>query len=820
MKMARLAAGALLAAQLTAACSEAETAGVQPATRPGAVSLTVGLSGAGAAGDLGLSSRSATRGGADVNSTLTAGEQLWAYMPDASGPTGQSYTIADADGDTRATRPTSAPLVSDGNSGAYPIYAYWPYQLEGAPSVTENTTAWSVLANQQSDADYKRSDLLYAKGTVTAAGAAETAAGTAKLSFSHQMAKLILQPYAQGTVGKMTKLTVTSGYRTVALAGTAPLTLGEPSDALSAVSPLTVYDASGVDLPTSASTQYCLLLPPQLLQQGTLVRLETSLGIRVNYRLTAATRIESGQAYSMSLPVSALTMDVDIADWQRTNWSYGPTGTVAPAASLTFSFTKNDLTPRFTMLRVPGNATVGADYYLGQTEVTNRLWHAVMGWRPGLSTTPDLVDDSTNPKTGPTADGHFGAQQAGKGQRRNGDDYPVSYITYNEIQTFIAALNTQLSSQLPAGYQFALPTMAQWQWAAKDCNDASEETYSSNEYAWTSTQNGAVYLPNAWGTTHPVATLRATKMGFYDMGGNVQELTSTLMSANVHYEIGGGYLNSPDQCSVRNTGYTSGGDDYRKNDMGLRLALVRTSSLAAVKALAAAGADCQQYVGWLVTADGGIHPPHEAHNGTPSGVIAYIHDGTTYGATAPESGQSYRMLVMALEDAGELCQWCTQTAELCMGSAYANGATATGFGYCNGLAATGAYISSAHASHPAAVQISQWRTNHAALQPATASAWFIPSGGQMNMMLKALAQKAGTTPVALTYYSGNQTALMATTLNPVITAVGGAGFQPNFYWLTTENSDKTNMFYYHGGGNGGHGRTKTLTSYVRPVYLF
>ena len=125
-----------------------------------------------------------------------------------------------------------------------------------------------------------------------------------------------------------------------------------------------------------------------------------------------------------------------------------------------------------------------SDYYIGETEVTQELWSAVMGSNPSKFT--------------------------GNMQR------PVEQVSWDDCQTFIYKLN-QLT-----GETFRLPTEAQWEYAARGGNKSKGYTYSGSDaedvVAW--------YWDNSDRTTHPVKTKAPNELGIYDMTGNVYEWCS------------------------------------------------------------------------------------------------------------------------------------------------------------------------------------------------------------------------------------------------------------------------------------------------------
>ena len=125
-----------------------------------------------------------------------------------------------------------------------------------------------------------------------------------------------------------------------------------------------------------------------------------------------------------------------------------------------------------------------SDYYIGETEVTQELWSAVMG---------------SNPSEFP-----------GNMQR------PVEMVSWNDCQTFISRLNEL------TGETFRLPTEAQWEYAARGGNKSKGYTYSGSD----AEDDVAWYWYNSGGMTHPVKTKAPNELGIYDMSGNVWEWCS------------------------------------------------------------------------------------------------------------------------------------------------------------------------------------------------------------------------------------------------------------------------------------------------------
>ena len=180
-----------------------------------------------------------------------------------------------------------------------------------------------------------------------------------------------------------------------------------------------------------------------------------------------------------------------------------------------FTVTGNEKTVTFNMRKVKkgtfqmgqsadGNdetpvhsVTLTKSYYIGETEVTQGLWYAVMGQKP-------------------TTDGSAWTSSYGLG-----DNYPAYYISYEDCEKFIAKLN-QLTGQ-----NFRFPTEAEWEFAAKGGNKSKGYTYAGSntvgDVAWYTVNSYDKGSSSSDYGTHAVKTKAANELGLYDMSGNVGE---------------------------------------------------------------------------------------------------------------------------------------------------------------------------------------------------------------------------------------------------------------------------------------------------------
>ena len=139
--------------------------------------------------------------------------------------------------------------------------------------------------------------------------------------------------------------------------------------------------------------------------------------------------------------------------------------------------------------------TLTKDYYIGETEVTQALWQAVMGDNPS-----------------------FFAQVNGYSENLH---RPVESVSWYDCQTFISTLNEL------TGKAFRLPTEAEWEFAARGGNDSQGYKYAGsnavNLVAWYQENSCTVGESSPDYGTHSVATKIANELGLYDMTGNVWE---------------------------------------------------------------------------------------------------------------------------------------------------------------------------------------------------------------------------------------------------------------------------------------------------------
>ena len=126
---------------------------------------------------------------------------------------------------------------------------------------------------------------------------------------------------------------------------------------------------------------------------------------------------------------------------------------------------------------------INEDFYIGQTEVTQKLWKAVMGYNPSTK----------------------------KCSKR-----PVTNVNYYEVQEFLRRLDSITEMH------FRLPTEEEWEYAARGGKSSRGYVYSGgNEPERVAWFNGNT------SKLKKVKKRSPNELGIYDMSGNVWEWTDS-----------------------------------------------------------------------------------------------------------------------------------------------------------------------------------------------------------------------------------------------------------------------------------------------------
>ena len=182
----------------------------------------------------------------------------------------------------------------------------------------------------------------------------------------------------------------------------------------------------------------------------------------------------------------------------------------------------------------PTHSVTLDDYYIGETEVTQELWQAVMGANPS-SFAPQKSDVSQCNYDSFVADAkRLNAKKPGMVRIPTRAEWeasmvtmtgslkhPVESVNWEDCQVFIQKLN-QLT-----GRNFRLPTEAEWEYAARGGNKSRGYKFAGSNkpdvVAWFGYFEKFDHDKSLIKGTHPVKTKQANELGIYDMSGNVAE---------------------------------------------------------------------------------------------------------------------------------------------------------------------------------------------------------------------------------------------------------------------------------------------------------
>ena len=189
-------------------------------------------------------------------------------------------------------------------------------------------------------------------------------------------------------------------------------------------------------------------------------------------------------------------------------------------------------------IELPAHQVTLTSYCIGQTEVTQELWLAVMDNNPSYFSSANGFDTNL--------------------QR------PVERVSWNDCRMFVRKLKEL------TGLPFRLPTEAEWEFAARGGRYSQGYKFAGSntigDVAW---YNGNSYNTDGGSSTdyatHAVATKAPNELGLYDMSGNVWEWCNDWLDVyNTDYQLdptgpaegggkvyrGGSFYSSERDCRV------------------------------------------------------------------------------------------------------------------------------------------------------------------------------------------------------------------------------------------------------------------------------
>jgi len=693
-----------------------------------------------------------TRAGTGLLNTFSSGEVLGIALSNCVNSSGTALTNTTY---TIGTGFAAQPYLKVGYTAT--IKGYYPSSVRTATSFTVNSS-------QIDNSNYKSSDLMYASTTATKASPSPT------LTFTHKMAKIIVNVTPTDGVSSITSVTLNNINRTIGFTNSSGAlgTLSNPGD-------------------IAMSNNGAVLLPPQTTSESNnFLTIVTNAGTAY-YKLGKT--FAGGSVYTLNITVGLknIGLTTTITGWSGNQLYYSALSmqTIVPVISAV------DL--GLPSGRKWANCNIGAN---SETEYGSYFsW----GGTEDVSSTSINLDWNKSYPFWVSGGGSAGSPKFSKYVPSN---YPSYWGGSGSPDDKMALESDDDAAHVIWGGSWHMPTKADW----KELNNASYTTWtwqsnfnSSGVAGWKVTSNNDpskyIFLPAA-GCRNGTSVSNQGTNGFY--------WSSTLVSYspdNGHSFI----FNS----SSHNENY-----DYRYTGCTVRAVSETPIPLSNVS---------ENDVGKVICSNGHIHTTKyvaEAEGCIASGIIAYINSNGSASASCPDVSGSYRGLAIALDDCTVGAnsyggyQWytsnsgscTTQSTELTTVLGWYDGLSKT-----NSLVATsGTCASHTHAAADAARTFSTAR-------PSGVSAWFLPSLGQWNLMAKDLvAQGGGKAADFIRNYNQN---MDGTAVSKVILLAGGTGLSQGY--LSSSEYDTEAVWYVYFNYGAVYSTSKSSSAYkVRPCFAF
>ena len=178
--------------------------------------------------------------------------------------------------------------------------------------------------------------------------------------------------------------------------------------------------------------------------------------------------------------------------------------------------------------------TLTKGFWLGKTHVTVGQWKSVMGRDVRGQLLHMIADDALYDLGGKRQTKRaymgFSRENASQYLANEDADLPMYFVSWDDAVEFCRRLNAleRAAGRLPAGYEYDLPTEAQWEYAARAGTSGATYAEPLDAIAWYAGNSADGYQGKGFkvssganGGPRAVATRRPNNWGLYDMAGNV-----------------------------------------------------------------------------------------------------------------------------------------------------------------------------------------------------------------------------------------------------------------------------------------------------------
>lgn len=321
----------------------------------------------------------------------------------------EQYTV---DNSGNLAPSTSGHTMNWPNEATLNFYAYAPYNSGYSYNAANS---FSVKADQSTDANYLASDLVLARATGKTYNSTPVA-----LSFNHMLSKVNI------TIKKETNSNVDLANAVVSITNTLPTTTFNPSTGELGNASGTITDITAATIAedleegdANSTATACAVVVPQDLAAGTeFVKIFTSDSKTLIGKLSAATTLEGGNSYSMTISVGEITepvttVNIELGSTTLVQWTensigltaYGvgdfvlKDGTIVKHDDLTNEQKTNVIAVIFSTTVSTTDATAGYNAYamgvsrIGASGGTKKKWYVDTSYGLGASSLPNGFAD-------------------------------------------------------------------------------------------------------------------------------------------------------------------------------------------------------------------------------------------------------------------------------------------------------------------------------------------------------------------------------------------------------------------------------------------